>query len=234
MERHAYKRGRFAGDAPADYARRGKTHFRLIHNGTEQGWAVRFHRTDIVTIKPDGTVIVNTEGWHESRMTREAVWEAMNTFTPWYLALTSNQNRGVTQTMFVLRSGDSHRQCHPFFDGLTVRPDGVAQPHPVTGKFPGVQRRVRDTDEVKEFTGDPDVIEFRKVLPVLHAARVFSVEAARSARDWHSSNRRLTEACWRRENWPDIVYTYWRDTPAQTWTAYFTDATKYMYKIVED
>jgi hypothetical protein len=75
LDRHKYTKGVCKGTAPADPARRGKTHFRVMrrNDGT---MVVRFHATDIITCHPDtpDMLTLDTNGGHDRPTTRVAFW----------------------------------------------------------------------------------------------------------------------------------------------------------------
>lgn len=226
---HIYRRGQYKGDAPV--GARWKSHFRLIDKGTD-GFVVRFHNTDILTVSMDGTVRVYTGGWEASPTTRDAVETAFYELTPYRgTYMRSRRAHNISQTMFRLPG----RTAVVFYEGLTVTSDGTLAT-PLSGRFPPILKRIKDRDETREFLNDPDVRAFREVLPILHSAlgdgpTVDQRLAARQS--YYTNQRHLDLWCARPEDWPHIVAHYYRGTYRATWSAYYADATKKMTKIVE-
>lgn len=232
-ERHVYKRGKFKGDAPADKAKRWKDHFRLIDRGTA-GFAVIFHNTFILRISLDGTVMLDSGGWHASPTTRLAFMDAVSAFTPWHLNMYSQRTGGVSRTVVTLFGGiGGPRQTVNFWDGLTINPDGIIAN---IDEQPRTMKRIKDKDATREFLTDPDVKAFRAVLPVLHAALgdgPTGDQRLAARQSFYSNHRHLDLWCARPEDWPHIVAHYYRGTPSTTWSAYYAAATNDMTKIVE-
>jgi len=79
LERHMYKRGRNKGDAPADKNRREMCHFRVIKDA-EGKMRVRMYNTDIITAHPDGSVLIDTNGYHTHNTTIIRLNDALSMF----------------------------------------------------------------------------------------------------------------------------------------------------------
>jgi hypothetical protein len=219
-DEHAYTKGVFKGDAPADPARRGRTHFRIYErNGAMR---VLFHSTEIITAYPDGTVVLDSGGWHTSPTTREA-------FAHFSYYLHSARHGANSQTA-LYRSRRYAGPVTPFYDGMTIAPDGTL----ATPAKP-FMARVADREERKEWRTDPDVVAFRAALPVLHAAvsAMPMAERQRLRLRYSINSRRISDACYPHENWPALVAMHYRGTPAETWAAYAAEATRTMTKLVE-
>jgi hypothetical protein len=79
LSRHMYKRGAHKGDAPANSSRRGMSHFRVIKSpdGTMK---VRMFHTDILTAHQDGSVLIDTRGYHTHNTTIMRLNEALSWF----------------------------------------------------------------------------------------------------------------------------------------------------------
>ena len=79
LERHMYKKGAYKGDAPADKSRRGKSHFRVV-KGNDGAMRVRMYGTDIITARQDGSVLIDTRGYHTHNTTIIRLNEALHWF----------------------------------------------------------------------------------------------------------------------------------------------------------
>jgi hypothetical protein len=79
LERHMYKRGANKGEAPADKSRRSKSHFRVV-KGNDGTMRVRMYGTDILTARQDGSVLIDTKGWHTHNTTIIRLNEALHWF----------------------------------------------------------------------------------------------------------------------------------------------------------
>jgi hypothetical protein len=220
LDEHAYTKGRFKGDAPADPSRRGRTHFRIYErNGAMR---VLFHSTEIIIARPDGTVELDSGGWHASPTTRDAY-----AHFSFYLR---SERRGTYSQTALTRSRRYSGPTTPFYDGLTLNPDGTL----ATPAKPFMQR-IADREERREWRDDDDVRAFRAALPVLHAAvsAMSPPERNRLKYNNHINSRRISDACYPHDNWPAIVAMHYRGTPAETWAAYAAEATEGMTKLVE-
>jgi hypothetical protein len=222
LDKHEYKRGQFKGDAPADASRRGRCHSRVVRPSNAAFMAVRFHNTDIIRAYPDGTIVLDSNGWDASLTTRDA-------YAHWGFYLRSARHGSHTQT--ALCSGSWYTgPTVPFYDGLTLDADR----HLASERKP-FMARVADRDERREFRTDPDVVAFRQALPLLHAAvtAMPPVERLHLRHYNHINGRRIADACYPHENWPALVAMHYQDTPAETWRAYYAEATRGMTTLVE-
>jgi hypothetical protein len=217
-DEHAYTKGAFKGDAPADPSRRGRTHFRV--QGFTNYMAVLFHNTHIIRAFPDGTVELDSGGWHTSPTTREA-------YAHFSFYLHSVRYGTYSQTALT-RSRQYAGPTTPFYDGLTLDAEGR-----LTTPAKPFMARVADREERKEWREDEDVAAFRAALPVLHAAVSAMPMAERQRLRYSINSRRISDACYPHHNWPAIVAMHYRGTPAETWAAYAAEATKNMTKLVE-
>jgi hypothetical protein len=226
LEHHAYKKGQHKGAAPADQSKRYKDHFRVENLG--QYIAVVFHSTHIIRAYPDGSVVLSANGWGSSPTTREA-------FAHYGFRLATIRHGSYRQSA-LCTWGAYSGPAVPWEDGIRLvsgdtwhyRLDPTYKPKPFL-------TRVADKETRKEWRTDPDVQAFRAALPVLHAALSAMPYVERSALSWTrpSVRQRPTSACDVHENWPVIVAVYYRDTPAETWGAYYADATKGMTCVEE-
>lgn len=187
VERHAYKKGRYAGAAPADTSRRGKTHFRveLTHNGA----AVVFHQTRILRAFDDGSIMLDSAGWHDSPTTRAAMQDALRLagYKGW---LTSKTLNGYKNTVLRLVGV---RDDLGWSDGMTIARGGA-----VSGYAP--LRAYRADKEARKAWRE-SAQEFKAVLPVLLAG----IEA--QGRTYHPFGlpRDLSDAALDPELWPKLA-----------------------------
>lgn len=219
VERHAYKRGKYKGDAPADATKRWKDHFRV--QAFTNYMAVLFHNTHIICAYPDGTIILDAGGWDSSPTTRDA----FGVFSIWL----RSERRGSHSQTALAPCRHYKGPVTPYYDGMTLGPDGslLTKPRPFVA-------RVSDREARKEFRNDPDVQAFRAALPVLHAS--ISAIPYREQRElaYSRSVRRLDEVTFANgEMWPVLVAKYIRDTPQDTWAAIYYECTKDMTQMVE-
>lgn len=90
-----YRKGAFKGDAP--FMERCKSHARVLAHSLGDPIRFRFHRTDILTLFPDGSWQVNLDGYARSPTTRDALWEAgRHADIPGGLTLYSERKFGVS------------------------------------------------------------------------------------------------------------------------------------------
>ena len=242
VERHKYTKGQYKGSAPADSARRAKSHFRVISvvRNSNPAYAVRFHETDIMTAYEDGTFEFDTAGWHESRTTRDALNHCLHFVrstgvTCGWVQSAPSQYR-IKQTEIVI--GGRSLQ---FFDGMVFDQDGTL--HANTPAKP-VLKRVADRQERKEWLEDEDTRAFRAALPVIHAGVTAMVgENMVQRRPWFprpegiefidTSPRGVRRAVETPSKWASLVYALYVDSHAATWSSIYAYATRDMTTDVE-
>ena len=158
IERHAYKKGAYAGAAPADTSRRGKSHFRveLTYNGA----AVVFHQTRILRAFDDGSIMLDSAGWHESPTTRAALEHAL-TLAGYKGWLASDNRNGFRNTVLRFLT-NAWWETVGWNDGITINPDGE-----ITNVGQIMMYRA-DKEARKAWRESAQ--EFKAVLPVLFAA----------------------------------------------------------------
>jgi hypothetical protein len=223
--RHTYAKGQYKGDAPADSSRRGKSHFRVIHNPHTKTYAVRFHHTDILTAFQDGSVMLNCNGWSSSVTTRDAMRMAFGVANlPFHLS--STRIGGLSQSVLYVQGQKPLR----YYDGMMFD----AQ-HKLTTERKPFQKQVTNRDETREFREAAKT--FRAMLPILHAGCEGPSYAPNLP--WHSN--RLYNMTHRPEDiftrydadaYPDIVAAFYADTWQETWRNLYRAATARMKMIV--
>lgn len=217
IQRHKYTKGQHTGAAPADSTRRGKSHFRVAHK-FDRRIVVIFHHTEILTAWEDGTIVLNTDGYHESPTTRAALEHALFLagYRGWLKSLTLN---GYKNT--VLRLSGISRDLG-WVDGIIIAPD-----HTVSGYAPLKTYRA-DKQARKEWR--ESAAEFKAVLPVLLAG----VEA-QGVRYHPVVSKPLAQAVYDPECWPALTrylaYKTGYDAPT-AWAYLDREATHYMRDVV--
>lgn len=80
-----------------------------------EGYAVRLHGTDVVTLRPDGSAILNSDGWRtvttKDRMNAYGPAAVFSKKGEWYAAARRPQ-------------GADFDAAVPYRDGLVIAPDG--------------------------------------------------------------------------------------------------------------
>jgi hypothetical protein len=186
LTRHMYKRGRNKGDAPADSARRSKTHFRVIKGNGGQ-MIVRMHGADLITAYEDGHIVLNTNGWHDSPTTRACMNDAL-CFAA-FGHVSSVRKFGISVTG--IRVGT---KTYRYYDGMSFSADGQL----LTAPQEFMAKRV-DTDETAEFRREIKESGFADVFPLL-----FQSSTAEDATYVRSTKDAMT--CEHLTNqWPAVV-----------------------------
>lgn len=155
-ERDQYKRGRFKGDAPLE--KREATHKRIL-TPSESRVQVLMHRTIIMTAYADGRFVLNTDGWHTSPTTREAVGSALHAAgLSGYL--TSKRIGNYSQTALSIYGQKPVR----FEDGMEFSHNGE-----LLSPAPKWQKHVADREARKAKVAE--LKPLLDVLPILHSAQ---------------------------------------------------------------
>jgi hypothetical protein len=187
LERHMYKRGRNKGEAPADYTRRSKTHFRVIQ-GNDGHMIVRFHGADILRAYEDGHIKLNTSGWHASPTTRSAMNHALCFFGMG--GVWSVRKGGYSQTG-IRMNGKTYR----YYDNMEFAADGA----PLTPLKEFTAKRT-DREETAEFRQDMKESGFLDMFPVLYQA------AGVPEKSWlATSAQKIMTNDYHANDWPDLV-----------------------------
>lgn len=214
LSRHEYKRGAHKGAAPADPSRRGRAYFRVERR--PGALVVRLHRTDIVTVhesEPD-TIILNTDGWHTSRTTREALWGLGARGGPLYgrprLVLgtphiPAAQRASCSATSLVLPS-----ETTAYRDGVTLVYNPALDAwvhHPDTPPRP-LRKLVADRPARQAVLARPEVREFLAALPVLLAGATPQAHYYAAL----PTGQHLLAAIHDRDTWPALLAALRRRT----------------------
>lgn len=188
LERHVYKRGRNKGEAPADSSRRSKTHFRVIQGNGGQ-MLVRMHSADLITAHEDGSIVLDTRGWHASPTTRGCMNDALTSFfNLGYLF--SVRTGGYSQTG-IRMNGKTYR----YYDEMKFAADGT----PLTPLKVFSAKRT-DREETAEFRKEIKESGFVGMFPVLYAA------AGIPERAWlATSAQKIMSSDYHSNDWPELV-----------------------------
>ena len=237
LVQHIYKRGRFAGSAPADKDRRGKSHFRILKR--DGNMAVILHSTQIITAYPDGRVMLDANGFEDYPTTRKA-------YGTMRFAFYTQSNNGYKNTMVRMwNTPYTMGPAYVYYSGMVFNEAGV-----LVGDAAPEHKYVADKAERKEFKATAK--SFLEMLPILLAT-----SDQRSADTWLTmghyeakaqyryirSNTSRTLALEQVESYPDLVDA-WRHalthfnmhndsttttiTHQQVWAAMYRECTKDM------
>lgn len=238
LSRYEYKRGDRKGDAPADYTRRAKNHFRVIApdaaypNGPYQ---VRFWSTNIMLAYPDGRVVFNTNGFHDRPTTREAVMITLG--LAGFRGFMSSKRVGtLSQTALHLNG-----KTYAYYDGMEFDANGTL----LTRHEPFKRERV-DRARTKEFQALAK--PFRDTLPLLWAAHTPRPSHASTDAEaeilqrlnmtitasWHSPQNAFESAVQETGLWPYLVWVFHDETPQKTWANIYKRATAHMTETVPE
>lgn len=237
INEHKYRRGAHAGDAPLDPKRRRRDWERVVQHPDK----ITIHRycTDIITVYPDGRIVLDFDGWESSPTTRVCATVAL------YLmgiqaSVGSTRYRGLSQPCINLPSG-----TYKYYPGITlVQKDKQWVPED-TVPFPAI---IADKEERKAFDEALKASGFKDLFPLLYVNSE-SGDAAYISIPTHLQEI-LTDPKYA-EFWPSIVtavkwirlhhydhtthcikYTYTARTVRGTWTALINPIKKDMTKTI--
>lgn len=194
LNRHIYKSGANKGDAPADRARRGKSHFRVRRLNADC-MAVRFHNTDILTAHSNGNVTIDCRGWADHATTKDALNDC-NVFTPFNLRVYSASIMSQSQLVIRINGTDEYA----YYDGMVFDNDGV-----LLTERKGFEARRIDKAESAEFMQDVVESGFKDMFPLLYATTEYNSAAhfwsVSSAKNIVTRNELSTE-------WASLVHAF--------------------------
>jgi hypothetical protein len=158
--------------------------------------AVIMHHTCILRAYEDGSFMLDTQGWHDSPTTREALRVALR-FTP----LTGHRvykrkQFGVSQACMTLKDG----RVVAFYDGMRFNADGDL----TTDLIPFQQRRI-NPKESKEFAQGLKDSGFTAMYPLLYATCT-APEMLPLPDTRHMADILTTD--YRAPAWPEIIQYY--------------------------
>jgi len=240
LERHIFKRGANKGDAPA--GKRYKSHYLIIDR--KDHMALRFYKTDILKAYPDGSIMIDCEGYADRPTTKTHLnqWLYQNA----RMCLASSRVMSHSQLAIYTPKG-----AYRYYDGISFDANG----EPTTPLKPFLALRI-DKDEVAELNTALDENGFKEMFKVLWGAVTSDDCPSRwDHLSWQNVNDRTdvfsmpdTYA----ERWREMVAyfafdikTYWdaskqrydtryiKRTPTNTWGAIMSWAKHSMHKTIE-
>ena len=158
LARHMYKRGRNKGDAPANSSRRGMDHFRVV-KGNDGTMRVRMWSTDILTAHPDGSVLIDTRGYHTHNTTIIRLNEAFGFFEG--VSIGMGKRSVLSYSQPVLRVNG---KLYSYYDGMILSEQGEV----LTPLRAFEQKRV-DKAATKELANDLQESGFTDAFKLLYA-----------------------------------------------------------------
>jgi hypothetical protein len=159
LERHMYKRGMYKGDAPADKTRREMSHFRVTKDA-EGKMRIRLWNTDIITAHPDGSVLIDTNGYHTHNTTIIRLNDALLAFFDGVRVQIYKQSI-LSYSQPVLRVNG---KLYSYYDGITLNAQGEI----LTPLHAFEQKRV-DRAETKQLALDLKESGFTDAFKLLYA-----------------------------------------------------------------
>ena len=159
LSRHMYKRGRNKGDAPADKTRRDMSHFRVMKDA-EGKMRIRMYNTDIITAHPDGSVLIDTNGYHTHNTTIIRLNDALATFFDG-ARVQMYKNSILSYSQPVLRV-DGKR--YSYYDGMILNEQGE-----ITTPLRAFEQKRVDREETKALANDLQESGFTDAFKLLYA-----------------------------------------------------------------
>jgi hypothetical protein len=211
FNKHQYKRGAYLGSAPLDPSRRWAIGRRVTTS--PECARVVCHKTPILTVYPDGTITLTTNGWH-TNYTRDTLNLGLSLLR---VAVRVHSRRlfGLSQwciAHYRTRLPDPPSYTtYAFYDNLTLSPDT----HQPINPRPFNARRI-DTTQSRPFATSSR--EFFQTLPLLYDAT--PTPSRHEAAQAYYTNRLYDPTTLRRaltsqpELWPAVA----------TWLAYETSS----------
>jgi hypothetical protein len=168
----------------------------LILDTNSNDIAVRLHQTDILTFKPDGSIILDTGGW-ETKVTKDR----MNEYLP-------QGGVGSTRGVWTVSSGNVE---YFYEDGMAINPDGTIDGQPTFAERLGkiVGREINTYDALIKAIQELSIDEMTKVwkrcknnrtLLAMHCRKEFLPLTIGTERLNGNYGRHYQD-----ENWPQIV-----------------------------
>lgn len=241
VARHMYKRGANKGEAPLDSSRRGRNHER-VRETAAANMAVRFHNTDVITVRPDDSFVLNCDNWFRSPTTRICLNDAFRKFffpIPGLHVSVYNGSKFSKNQPIVSVNGQEYR----YYDGITFNTKGEL----LSEHRPFEAKRI-DKSETKELHDGMKASGFASVFKLLHAATTSDDDGWQHVSGKHARALRaiLTDEN-QSHHWPGVVRRYAFDyrfnwqarkdeyikaDAKQTWTAIMKAAKEDLYETV--
>lgn len=152
LERHVYKKGAHKGEAPM--GSRYMDHYRVADRGDHM--AVRFWNTDIIRAYPDGSVVIDCDGYANRPTTKMRLNRSLpaNVFVSSYAVM--------SQSQLILRTPKGR---FAYYDGITIDAEGN-----VTSPLQPFEAKRIDKYEVEELNRDMEESGFKDMFKVLWGA----------------------------------------------------------------
>lgn len=221
LERHAYKRGANKGSAPANKGQRWRNSFLVVKHADYM--SIRLWRTDIIKAYPDGTFIIDTDGYYSHITTVIRMNEALRYFACSMWMGSINKFSLFQKIMCV--NGTRYR----FYDGMKFDADCK-----LLSEKKCFERRFLDKAQTKELLDEIKESGFREVFNVLWS------QVNRDDR-FGASTYRLNETITnpdKSDEWMSIIaqaaFSGWGDKacPQVAWSRIMQAAKKDMYVVV--
>jgi len=154
LNSHAYKRGKFKGDAPLE--KRKKSHIRIRQVDADT-MAVRMYNTDILTVRKDGTFTVNLDRYWSSSTTKSWLNYAFHSTR---LGMSIGTKSVMSLSQLVMSTPHGH---YVYYDGMEFNADRQLTSPPM--KF--LAKRINKA-EVAEFKKGIKESGFKDMFPMLY------------------------------------------------------------------
>lgn len=242
--KHIYTKGLYKGDAPV--AQRTKRHFRVrkLDDGT---YAVHFHKTDIMVVHPDDTVVLNCAGYVDRPTTAASLNTALGEFFSTRVHVSGRLNvMSFSQPVISFyNNGDNARAKYRYYDGMVLALDSTSQVR-IDSPLKPLKRKRINAEKVAAFNAGMAESGFKDAFKVLHAMS----EPMRNGVYRHHERpiERILVDNEQAEFWSQIVATHThypmfyyklgrrvdiKRTASEAWTQIMADAKKHMYEVVE-
>lgn len=226
LERYVYKRGANKGDAPANKNQRWRNNFLVVERNDYM--AVRLWRTDIIKAYPDGTFVIDTEGYSLHSTTVIRMNDALGYFLPHSMWMGSIKKFSMPQKIMAVKD-----KKYRFYDGMKFDADCN-----LISEKKCFERRCVNKAETKEFLNELKESGFREVFNVLWS------QATHDDR-YGASTHRLDETITnpdKSDEWMKIIaYFSFRSSyysradkvdPKTAWASLMQSAKKDMYVVL--
>ena len=224
LERYVYKRGANKGDAPANRYQRWRTTFRVVEHTDYM--SVRLWRTDIIKAYPDGTFVIDTDGYYSHSTTIIRMNDALGYFLPYSIWMGSMKKFSMPQKMMAVKD-----KRYRFYDGMKFDADCNL----ISEKKCFESRRI-DKAQTKEFLNGLKESGFREVFNILWSQATLD---DRFGSGMHRLDETITNPD-ESDKWMSIIAqaafgSGWRDdkaSPQVAWSRIMQAAKRDMYVVL--
>ena len=228
IEKWAYNRGAYKGEAPADPSSRKKNHFRMI--ALTGRCVVRFHNADIITAYENGNIEFDARGWENAPTTRRAFAEGLSALRIHRITGPLGMTHRSAKHTVVRAAG----KTYVYYDGMKFDQEGNLL------TTPRVFRETRiDKEASAELAAELKASGFKAMYKVIYATCGQSNPVIRGDSAMYGKLTDADRAC----DWPEVVASYkyvatWRryngdaeeaGTAASCWSALMADLKRSMY-----